>query len=151
MVKGTQEFLFDHILPGSQDAYYDKTKTEFHRVEYMKLNFSKNQYGKWSKAVMAAVKISSAGFGENPESIIDEYMKARYGNKTNWRLWPETDQLALMKEALEWRRSRQPRNGLKPLDKVIEIKDLDRYLSKDWIFVARLNDQKVVVRQIAQT
>ncbi len=39
MDKGTQEFLFGHILPGSQDAYYDKDKIGFHRTEYEKLNF----------------------------------------------------------------------------------------------------------------
>jgi integrase len=39
MDKGTQEFLFGHILPGSQDAYYDKDKIGFHRNEYEKLNF----------------------------------------------------------------------------------------------------------------
>lgn len=39
MDKGTQEFLFGHILPGSQDAYYDKDKIGFHRDEYEKLSF----------------------------------------------------------------------------------------------------------------
>jgi integrase len=39
MDKGTQEFLFGHILPGSQDAYYDKDKINFHRAEYEKLSF----------------------------------------------------------------------------------------------------------------
>jgi integrase len=39
MDKGTQEFLFGHILLGSQDAYYDKDKIDFHRNEYEKLNF----------------------------------------------------------------------------------------------------------------
>jgi integrase len=35
----TQQFFFGHILPGSQDTYYDKGKTDFHRPEYEKLNF----------------------------------------------------------------------------------------------------------------
>lgn len=148
----TQQFLFGHILPGSQDVYYDKTKTEFHRVEYLKLNFSKSPFsGRWTNAVMAAVKIASTGFGENPEDIIDEYVRVRYGSKTAWKLWPETDQLALIKEALEWRRSRQPRSGSLPLDKIITTKNLERHLNKGWIFVAQLNNQKVVVRRIRQT
>jgi integrase len=37
---GTQEFLMGHILSGTQDAYYDKTKVDFHRDEYAKLDFS---------------------------------------------------------------------------------------------------------------
>jgi len=40
MDKGTQEFFMGHILPGTQDVYYDKTKVEFHRDEYAKLDFS---------------------------------------------------------------------------------------------------------------
>lgn len=37
--KGTQEFFFGHILSGSQDTYYDKSKIEYHRDEYSKLDF----------------------------------------------------------------------------------------------------------------
>jgi integrase len=39
--KGTQQFLFGHILPGSQDTYYDKSRIDFHRQEYAKLVFSR--------------------------------------------------------------------------------------------------------------
>ena len=39
--KGTQEFFMGHILPNTQDVYYDKTKVEFHRQEYSKLDFSR--------------------------------------------------------------------------------------------------------------
>ncbi|MCJ7423949.1 tyrosine-type recombinase/integrase [Candidatus Bathyarchaeota archaeon] len=39
MDMATQQFFFGHILPGSQDAYYDKDKTDYHRLEYEKLNF----------------------------------------------------------------------------------------------------------------
>lgn len=41
MDKGTQEFLFGHILPGTQDPYYDRTRVDFHREEYSKLDFSR--------------------------------------------------------------------------------------------------------------
>jgi site-specific recombinase XerD len=39
--KGTQEFLFGHILPGSQDVYFDRSKPEFLREEYSGLDFGK--------------------------------------------------------------------------------------------------------------
>jgi integrase len=39
--KATQEFFMGHILTGSQDPYYDKTRLDFHRQEYAKLNFSR--------------------------------------------------------------------------------------------------------------
>jgi hypothetical protein len=41
--KGTQEFFMGHILPGTQDTYYDKTKIDFHRKEYSKLDFSRDK------------------------------------------------------------------------------------------------------------
>jgi integrase len=34
-----QEFLMGHILQGAQDTYYDKTKTEYLRRKYSKVNF----------------------------------------------------------------------------------------------------------------
>lgn len=43
MDKATQEFLMGHILPGTQDPYYDRTKVEHHRSEYAKLDFSRNR------------------------------------------------------------------------------------------------------------
>lgn len=39
MDKGTQEFFMGHILPGTQDTYYDKTNIYYHRDEYAKLDF----------------------------------------------------------------------------------------------------------------
>ena len=36
-----QEFFMGHILPGSQDAYFDQTDIERLRAEYAKLNFSR--------------------------------------------------------------------------------------------------------------
>ncbi|KXB00326.1 hypothetical protein AKJ41_04165 [candidate division MSBL1 archaeon SCGC-AAA259O05] len=38
--EGTQEFFMGHILPGTQDEYYDRSNVEFHRQEYAKLDFS---------------------------------------------------------------------------------------------------------------
>jgi len=34
-----QEFLMGHILPGSQDTYYDQTKVEDLRRKYAQVNF----------------------------------------------------------------------------------------------------------------
>lgn len=147
--KGTQEFLFGHILPGSQDAYYDKTKTEFHRAEYMKLDFYERGFGgSWADAVLAAVRIASAGLEEDPESIVNKYVGERYGGEVPWKLWPEAKQLELVKKALEWRRSQQPKKEYQPIDKVIKSEVLELYLNRGWIFVAQLGNQKVVVRRL---
>jgi site-specific recombinase XerD len=39
--KGVQEYLFGHILPRSQDPYFDKTKPDVLKNEYSKLDFRK--------------------------------------------------------------------------------------------------------------
>lgn len=44
MDKGTQEFFMGHILPHTQDPYYDKTTVDFHREEYSKLDFSRSGF-----------------------------------------------------------------------------------------------------------
>jgi len=79
--KGTQEFFMGHILPGTQDVYYDKTKVEFHRDEYAKLDFSK---------------------GKPPTRVTD---------------------------------------------KLISIDDLEAHLGEGWLFVAKVSDDKVIVRR----
>lgn len=40
--KATQLFFFGHILPRSEDVYYDKTRVGFHRREYAKLDSSRS-------------------------------------------------------------------------------------------------------------
>jgi len=146
--KGTQEFLFGHILPGSQDAYYDKTSVNFHRSEYAKLDFPRRSTRRLTDIVLAVTKIASAGLSEDPEEIVDQYARIRYGKEITWKLRPEADQLAFIKQALEWKRSQEPRKESHPLDKAVEAKDLERYLSRGWIFMARLDDGNVVIRLI---
>jgi len=44
MDMATQQFLFGHILPHSQDAYYDRSSVDFHKREYAKLDFGGRLY-----------------------------------------------------------------------------------------------------------
>ncbi len=81
MDKGTQEFFMGHILPGTQDAYYDKTKIDFHRSEYAKLSFFK---------------------GETSARVVD---------------------------------------------RLIDMAKLEEHLNGGWRFVAKISDQKAVVRK----
>lgn len=80
--KGTQEFFMGHILQGVQDVYYDKTKVNFHREEYAKLDFSRNE------------------------------MSMR-----------------------------------KTVDKLIDIAELESYLCDNWLFLAKITDNRVVIRK----
>jgi len=80
MDKATQEFLMGHILPGSQDYYYDKTRVDFHRKEYAKLDFST---------------------GVQRETV----------------------------------------------DKLVSIDEVEEYLASGWLFVAKVDDNKIIVRK----
>lgn len=78
--KGTQEFFMGHILPSTQDVYYDKTKVGFHRKEYSTLDFSR----------------------------VEGTSRAK--------------------------------------DKLIDIGQLERFLEDGWLFVAKVSNEKVIVR-----
>jgi integrase len=79
--KATQEFFIGHVLAGSQDTYYDKSRVEHHRNEYAKLDFSR----------------------EEPKS--------------------------------------------KATDKLILIDELEEHLAGGWLFIAKVSEDKVVVRK----
>jgi len=149
MDMSTQQFLFGHILPGSQDAYYDREKVEYHRVEYMKLNFARSAMEtKLTDILLASVRAASAGISEDPEKIIEAFIKAKYGDgrEVLWRLLPQEEQVTLIKEAMEWKRA-QLAPEVKTVEKVIPIEKLEGYLGRDWSFVAKVDDNSCVVRR----
>ncbi|MBN1762231.1 MAG: tyrosine-type recombinase/integrase [Methanomicrobia archaeon] len=149
MDPSTQQFLFGHILPGSQDAYYDKDKVEYHRAEYAKLNFARSPMEtKLTDILLASVRAASAGISDDPEKIIGQYIKAKYGEGKEilWRLLPQEEQVTLIKDAMEWKRG-QLVPEVKTAEKVISVEKLESYLSRDWSFVAKIDDYRCVVRR----
>ncbi len=151
MDMSTQQFLFGHILPGSQDTYYDKEKVEYHRAEYAKLNFARSPMEmKLTDILLASVRAASAGISEDPEQIIEAYIKAKYGEGRGvlWRLLPQEEQVTLIKEAMEWKRG-QMLPEVRTTEKVIPLEKVESYLSRDWSFVAKLDDTRCVVRRRA--
>jgi integrase len=151
MDMSTQQFLFGHILPGSQDTYYDKEKIEYHRAEYLKLNFARSPMEtRLTDILLASVRAASAGISEDPEKIIVQYIKAKYGDgqEVFWRLLPQEEQVTLIKEAMEWKRA-QLVPEVKTVEKVIPVEKLEGYLSRGWSFVAKIDDDRCVVRRRA--
>jgi hypothetical protein len=146
---GTQQFLFGHILP--QDTYYDKEKVEYHRAEYAKLNFARSLMEMTlADILLASVRAVSVGINEDLERIIEAYIKAKYGESRDilWKLLPLEEQAQLIKEAMEWKRGHlQPE--VSTTEKVISIEKLKGYLSRDWSYVAKLDDNRCVVRKKA--
>jgi len=70
-----QEFFMGHILPGSEDAYFDKTKVEMIRAEYAKLNFGRVIVENRFKVLKLAVARAFEGTGIDPEKVMEEYVE----------------------------------------------------------------------------
>jgi len=147
MDNSTQQFLFGHILPGTQDPYYDKTSVEYHREVYNRLNFARSPMeSKFTDILLASVRAASSGLSGDPEKIISDYTQAKFGKEILWRLLPQDDQVKLIQEAMEWKREHTtPPEEAE--DKVISVDHVERFLSKGWRFVEKLDESRCVVRR----
>ena len=76
-----QDFFIGHILPGSQDAYFDQTDVEQLRAEYAKLNFGRVIVENKFKLLRKAVARAFEGSGIDPDKVIEEYVQMRRANK----------------------------------------------------------------------
>jgi len=76
----TQEFLMGHILPGSQDNYYDSSKIEAMRTLYSNLRFGRAIVENKFKLLRAVVARAFEGTDIDPDEAIMQYAAARHGN-----------------------------------------------------------------------
>jgi len=76
-----QEFFMGHILPGSQDAYFDQTNVEQLRAEYAKLKFGRVIIENKFKILRMAVAKAFEGTGIDPDKLIEEYAEIRHAQK----------------------------------------------------------------------
>ena len=72
-----QDFFIGHILPRSQDAYFDQTDVEQLRAEYAKLNFGRVVVENKFKILRMAVARAFEGSGIDPDRVIEEYVEMR--------------------------------------------------------------------------
>jgi integrase len=73
-----QEFLMGHILPGSQDAYFDSSKVEKMRILYSKLRFGRITVENKFKVLKAAVARAFEDTDIDPDQVIEEYVKSKH-------------------------------------------------------------------------
>jgi len=125
----TQEFLLGHILPGSQENYYDRSKVDWPRKEYAKLNFS-----------------SSPSFsrGEVLAAIRREMLATRYSEEELNHLGDlsklTTDRFV---EVLNRKALGLNGNGKQ---KVVRAEEVRTMVEEGWEYVAQLPDGSVVMR-----
>jgi len=69
-----QEFFMGHVLPGSQDPYFDRSKIEYIRTQYSRLKFGRPAIEDKFRVLKAAVARAFEGTELDPEQVIEEYV-----------------------------------------------------------------------------
>jgi hypothetical protein len=77
-----QEFAMGHILPGSEDAYFDRTKIEMLRAEYEKLSFGRVIVDNKFRVLRVAVARAFEGTSIDPEKVMEEYIQMKLETKS---------------------------------------------------------------------
>lgn len=146
-----QEFLMGHILPGSQDAYYDYSKVEDLRVKYATIRFFRTTVDKLEMIKTFAKTLGIANIGvkirrireEEPE-ITDEKAVGRI-IKEELGIKP----LEMKPAKYEDQNSSIDRdNNCKQYEsKLVGENELLRYLDEGWGVVRELRNGKIIVRR----
>jgi len=146
-----QEFFMGHILPGTQDTYYDKTKIEEFRVKYARIQFFRK--AEVDKIEMLKTFAKTLGI----EEIEIKIQKIRQKN-------PELNEMEILgkiiREELGLRpfRTKLVKYREKSIDcvnddcqkyesKIVHEEELLPYLNEGWDIVKELKGRKVIIRR----
>jgi integrase len=75
----TQEFFMGHVLPGSQDPYFDRSKVEHMRLQYSKLRFGRTTVENRFKVLRMAVARAFEDTDIDVDKVIEDYVKLKNG------------------------------------------------------------------------
>jgi integrase len=78
----SQEFLMGHILPGSQDNYFDSSKVEVFRVLYSNVRFSRAIIENRFRLLRAVVSRAFEGTDVDPDDVIMQYAASKQKHET---------------------------------------------------------------------
>jgi site-specific recombinase XerD len=133
-----QEFLMGHILPGTQDAYYDWTKINRLREEYSKLVFEERTSPELENLNMYREMAKILGL--NPDEV-----KKKKQDELQRQLTPKEEKDALEAEIKS--RLTQPRED-QGEQKIIRKEELQTYLDHEWKFVSILDQQLIIIKRL---
>jgi len=77
----TQEFFMGHVLPGSQDPYFDRSKVEHMRNQYSLLKFGRTLIDNKFKVLKVAVARAFEDTDMDPDQVIEEYVAMKQGQR----------------------------------------------------------------------
>jgi hypothetical protein len=132
-----QEFLMGHLLPGSQDSYYDWTKIGRLRGQFAKLVFREGvtQEQETLKTHVQVAKILQIDVGRlkaEKEQVLGRALLIR-------------EELEMLKEAIKAKTS--PLQDRRE-QKIVPKTELQAYLNKQWRFVANITEESAIVESL---
>ncbi|MEM1582841.1 MAG: tyrosine-type recombinase/integrase [Candidatus Bathyarchaeia archaeon] len=136
-----QEFFMGHILPGSQDTYYDKTKIEEMRRKYARIEFfpSKKALTEDLRKKQILDMVRLLGFPEEKIKRVEEAL-AKY--RTVDEAMDEIRKLGLGKYKVRENPSMDPK-------KIIDEGELEKYLAEGWDVQTVLPSGRILIRKSA--
>jgi len=136
-----QEFLMGHILPGSQDAYYDHTKVESLRKKYAQVNFFPQRAYQSEelrkKQVLDMVKL--LGFPEDTIKRVEEAL-AKYKSVDD--AMDEIRKLSLGSYKLKEDPNKDPK-------RIVDEDELERYLAEGWDVQTVLPSGRILIKKVS--
>jgi len=147
-----QEFLMGHILPGSQDAYYDHTKVENLRAKYAKINFFKTS--QTDKIEMIKMFARTLGIQEIELKI--KKMREKEPELNEMEILGKIVRQELGIKPIELRKIKHKEESkdedCEPDSKIFESKiitenELIQHLNSGWDIVKELKNGKIIIRR----
>ena len=131
-----REFLMGHILPGSRDAYYDRSKVEELRAKYARVSFFPHRQTEELRKRQIIDMAKLLGFPEDKIRRIEEIL-AKYRSVDE-----AMDEIRKLREEVTL-----PNGGRRYRAKMVDADELVRYVEEGWEVVCELRDGRVVVRK----
>ncbi|MEM4733017.1 MAG: site-specific integrase [Candidatus Bathyarchaeia archaeon] len=147
-----QEFLMGHILPGTQDAYYDYSKVESLRAKYSAIKFFRT--AEMDKLEMIKAFAQTLGIGEIEVKI--QKMKEKQGELDEMAALGKVIREELGLKPLEtrmvkYRKEKKESNGDKDCKKyetkMVSESELLPYLDEGWDIIKELEKGRIVIRR----
>ena len=147
-----QEFLMGHILPGVQDTYYDKTKTDDLRQKYKKVVFfPKRGFSEEQRKRQILDTVKLLGYSDDKIKRVEEAL-AKYKNVDEGLEEIKKLSLKSSKEQKSTTKKVGSTNQYRYKNREVKIikgeNRLLHSLNHNWDLIKKLSDQRFVVQKL---